>query len=260
MAITNEEKLKKLLSLMDEDGLTKEEFVKQFKGVVTFVKKIQDKNNKTIEEMGALHTKLQGKRTTDNDTNLANINANFSGEVDKIQNIVDNVVKRLELKMAEIKDGEDGLNADPNEVIKAVLQQIKIPDIKELGQDLPQMGEGVRDALELLQGKERLEMSAINGLEDLLKKLDEKKLGGGGGFSYAAMKRHFVEEEEPSGTVNGTNKDFTIAKAPNPINSLKVYVNGQRMTTTEDYTFAGITISFVTAPPTTSIVRVDYRF
>jgi len=149
------------------------------------------------------------------------------------------------------KNGKDGKDANQEEIIE------------KIENDLPTLATKLRDALELLQGEERLDVKAIGGLEDLIKKLDkkidDKPMGGGGGFSYIHMDRHIIDDETPSGTVNGTNKAFVLANTPNPSASLKVFVNGQKMTLTEDYTFSGRTITFVTAPPTTSVVRVDYR-
>lgn len=69
----------------------------------------------------------------------------------------------------------------------------------------------------------------------------------------------FVDDETPTGTVNSSNKVFTLSNTPKT-NSLKVFVNGQRVKGGgEDYTLSGVTITFVTAPPTTSILTVDYR-
>jgi len=69
----------------------------------------------------------------------------------------------------------------------------------------------------------------------------------------------FAEAETPSGTINGSNKDFTLTYAPNPVSSLQVFVNGMYMTAGEDYTLSNKTITFNTAPPTNSIIRVYYR-
>ena len=56
--ISNEEKLRRLFSLLDEDGLTNETFAKQFKMVVNFVKKIEAKNIlHKIEQQKKLRTK-----------------------------------------------------------------------------------------------------------------------------------------------------------------------------------------------------------
>ena len=71
---------------------------------------------------------------------------------------------------------------------------------------------------------------------------------------------NFVDDETPTGTVNGSNKVFTVASTPKS-GSLKVFANGQRVKGGgEDYTLSGVTITFVTAPPTNSIILVDYRY
>lgn len=66
-----------------------------------------------------------------------------------------------------------------------------------------------------------------------------------------------VSGETPSGTVNGSNTAFTLAATP-ATGSVKVYLNGLRQTLTTDYTVSGSTITFVTAPLTGDIIRVDY--
>lgn len=111
--------------------------------------------------------------------------------------------------------------------------------------------------------KEVIDPKTIKGLEETLKQYataitsaqNKPILAGGGGF----VERNFIDDETPTGTVNGTNKVFTLANTPNPSTSLKVFVNGARMRITEDYTLSGATITFITAPPTTSIILCDYR-
>lgn len=70
---------------------------------------------------------------------------------------------------------------------------------------------------------------------------------------------YFVEDETPTGSVNGSNTSFTLVSSPDPTNSLEVRINGMVMTLTEDYSLSGDTLTIVTAPPTESIIRVDYR-
>ena len=70
---------------------------------------------------------------------------------------------------------------------------------------------------------------------------------------------YFVWNETPTGTVDGANAEFTLANTPNPLTSLKVFVNGMLLKEAgEDYTLVGDTITFVTAPPTNSILTVGY--
>lgn len=71
----------------------------------------------------------------------------------------------------------------------------------------------------------------------------------------------FVDEETPSGTINGSNTAFVLANTPVPASSVRVYLNGSRRTGGgEDYTFSTATITFGSAPLTGSILRVDYRY
>jgi len=133
------------------------------------------------------------------------------------------------------KDGQDGKDADEEKIVGEVLSKIKLPEVN-------------KDENEELKKE----------IEELKKR---KFFGrGGGGFSKIAMDGHIVDDEIPSGTVDGVTTAFTLTTAPNPISSLKVYVNGQRMKAGgEDYTLSGRTITFITAPPTGSILLTDYR-
>lgn len=121
----------------------------------------------------------------------------------------------------------------------------------------------VRDKLETIDNEsEKLRIEAIQNLREELDEL-KKKSGSrsffGGGFNYSSMSLHLIDDETPSGTINSSNTIFTLANLPNPASSVKVYLNGVRQRVTEDYTLSGATITFVSAPPTGSILLVDYR-
>lgn len=71
----------------------------------------------------------------------------------------------------------------------------------------------------------------------------------------------FSNSETPAGTINGTNKVFTVANAPDPVLSLKVFLNGTyRAAGGADYTLDNITITFLKAPLSNSVLRVYYRY
>ena len=64
--------------------------------------------------------------------------------------------------------------------------------------------------------------------------------------------------ETPAGAINGANDTFTLANTP-ATNSLQVFLNGVYQTPAgEDYTLVGLTITFVNAPLTGSILRAFY--
>lgn len=67
-----------------------------------------------------------------------------------------------------------------------------------------------------------------------------------------------IENEVPSGTKNGTNKDFTLANTP-VTGTVKFYKNGLRMTPTVDFTVSGTTVTLVKAPKSADTLLVDYR-
>ena len=52
-----------------------------------------------------------------------------------------------------------------------------------------------------------------------------------------------VFNETPSGNVNGSNKDFTIASETDPSGSIMLFLNGQNMTLDLDYGISSTTIN-----------------
>jgi len=70
---------------------------------------------------------------------------------------------------------------------------------------------------------------------------------------------YFVEDEIPTGAINGTNKIFTLVSAPAPVTSLEVRIQGQIQTLTTDYSLSGSTLTMVVAWPAGTILRVDYH-
>ena len=70
---------------------------------------------------------------------------------------------------------------------------------------------------------------------------------------------YFVEDETPTGSLNSSNKTFTLVSAPAPVGSLEVRVNGQIQILTTDYTLSGSTLTLVAAWPSGTYLRVDYH-
>src|SRR5262249_54899993 len=60
----------------------------------------------------------------------------------------------------------------------------------------------------------------------------------------------FTDSEVPGGTINGANLTFTLATAPSPAASLKLYKNGVLLTQGADYALSGATISFASTAAT----------
>ena len=249
----------KFLKGLLDDSMTKSRLEKVVSELLDHVKEIKEKNIKDLESMGTGLNQASDtlKNATQADFNAlkGEINTLIESSLNNSNTTIEGKLAELAQKMSEIKNGED---ADEDVIVEKVLDKIEIPTADDLKKDIPVLGDEIRNSLELLNDDERLDVSAIKGIEKLLekwgKKLHEERLRFVGG----TPRPQFIDSETPVGTVNGTNKDFTINNFPSPATSLKIFVNGQRMTLTEDYTLDGKTISFVTAPPTTSILTIDY--
>ncbi|HEX7360971.1 MAG TPA: hypothetical protein VF283_10815 [Bryobacteraceae bacterium] len=73
----------------------------------------------------------------------------------------------------------------------------------------------------------------------------------------------FADAETPSGSINGTNLAFTLADAPNPALSLRLYKNGILLLQNTDYTLSGSTITFSSTsktPHTGDSLIAFYRY
>ncbi|MGP0074777.1 MAG: hypothetical protein ACLPWF_22930 [Bryobacteraceae bacterium] len=71
----------------------------------------------------------------------------------------------------------------------------------------------------------------------------------------------FVDQETPSGAINGVNTTFTLSQTPSPSTSLALYRNGLRMSPGVDYTVGGAVITFLAAstPQNNDTLICSYR-
>ena len=72
----------------------------------------------------------------------------------------------------------------------------------------------------------------------------------------------FIYNTIPTGTINGSNTTFTLVKAPRITDAERVYLNGVRQNpgSSNDYTIAGKTLTFNTAPLTNDVLLVDLEY
>jgi hypothetical protein len=248
----DETRLKKLQDLLKiaSEGLTREEFLKSFQAAIDLILKVEkkqdDKFQKTLDD---LKTQIE-ELANSNESDFTTLKADFQKKINLALNDQAagmNLIRDKVRKIKEGKDGKDGING-----LNGSDGSPGAP-----GRDgSPDTAEDIVSKLESLTGQNRLDVSAIKGLEDRLKLIKPTPQTG---FNYGALDLHLIDDETPTGTPNGVLRAFVLSRAPSPIGSLKVYVNGQRMRKTEDYTFSGSTITFNTAPPTGSVILVDYR-
>src|ERR1700722_1776805 len=71
----------------------------------------------------------------------------------------------------------------------------------------------------------------------------------------------FVDQQTPTGAINGVNGVFTLAQTPSPTASLAVYRNGLLLTAGVDYTLSGAVITFMSGlvPQSTDTLSCSYR-
>jgi hypothetical protein len=71
----------------------------------------------------------------------------------------------------------------------------------------------------------------------------------------------FVDQQAPTGAINGVNAVFTLSQAPIPTTSLAVYRNGLLMTAGIDYTLSGAVITFMAGlvPQSSDTLSCSYR-
>lgn len=116
-----------------------------------------------------------------------------------------------------------------------------IPTIEQIGEKLPQMGEEIRNALELLQGEERLDFSAIKGLRKILNKLKKRPITFKGGAGSSGGRT--IVAYDLSSQLDGVTKTFNL---PSLWRVISVHSSSFPFVfrPTIDYTISGNTITF----------------
>ena len=99
-----------------------------------------------------------------------------------------------------------------------------------------------------------LDALATSGASEAIRKSGATTLA-----NVAVISGTIVDDETPTGAVNGTNTDFTLANTPTS-GTLVVYEGGRRLLQTTDWTLSGTTLSLTYSPPSGSSIRVSYRY
>ena len=253
--------LKQLLSLFNPDTLTKKDFIDKFKQIVDYVKKIEQKNLEEITKIKeTILTALNGvtnKTNKDFGTHKDESGKLIGSHIKRLDETLKSKIIDIDFRLSQLKDGKD---ADEVKILNNLKAQIHLPTIEEIENDLPKLGNQIRDALELLPDGDKLKIDAIEGLTEILNELKKKKpLLGIPGFNKNSMDLCFIDPYVPTGTINGDNKVFTLGHTPSPVTSLRVWRGGAKQVVDEDFTISGTTITFVNAPQVGEKIEVEYR-
>lgn len=254
------EKLKEMLSLLSE-GLTREEFVSSFKEVLKVVKDIKDTSSKEWTDLKEAVKAISDKLNSDVSTGMSDLEHKvsqvFIGE--RLKKLADDLVKssleKVESKMAEIdarmekvqdgytpvkgKDYFDGRDGEHGNMLKPV---------------------EVRDKLETLKGDERLEQSAIKGLEEEIKALRKEIATKASGGSRRVFQPYV---DDFTASTNGVLKSFVLSREPLKTNTILVWGTDFPiiLRPTTDFTVSGKTLtltSAVPAPNTGATLLIQY--
>jgi hypothetical protein len=278
-------KLEELLNLL-ESSLSRKEFEDAFAAVVTYVKKIDSRSQGELESIKKAVDSAISRIEKLSSDNLASLkNEVLLGAEQAINDLNfrhEALIAEAQKKLDEVKDGD---TPDEDEIVEKVLDRMPEPEEKE---DTP---ESVRDMLETLEGDERLSVTAIKGMDEYDKKLEDatknRGVPGSSGVAltvggvYIGEVRDMImtgtavaksvdehgrviltftggsggstQVETPTGDVDGVNVSYTVANTP-----LYIIVDGISKFETLHYTLSGLDITIVDGAPPAQYIRSVY--
>lgn len=171
------EQVKDFLGKINGNYVTKEDFVKAFKIIRETLIDMRKSNEKIIKESGnkSLDFTEEIKTLEKNINSISfDLESKISNKSLEVNKMLTKEIKRLEGMIPDIKPVEAKIEASVGQLEAKIP---KLPEEIKAGQ--------VRDKLETLKDDERLDKSAIKGLDEEFKKMDTKisssSRGGGGG-------------------------------------------------------------------------------
>jgi len=257
-----EDKLNKLKELLKtvNDGLSKEEFVSAFKAVVAQVKALEAEMIKTV-----------GTRLSKADTDFNGMVAQmkemrqaFEQAIQETRKANDSSFSALKTRAMEsitammAKMDIQGKMDAMYEEHEAMMQKMEteIPDTEKMMAEMMakiphDTAEQVRDKLETLKDNERLDVSAVKGLEDEIKAL-RKEIA----TKTSGVRRIFQPYvDDFSAQTNGSLKTFILSREPLRTNTVQVF--GTDFPTilrpTTDFTVSGRNLTLTSAVPAPNV-------
>lgn len=152
-------KLERLIQVIDE-SVTQDEFVKAFELVIKIIQETKNTNEKEFDLINKSLEVFKEKLTNDITFDKQAYIDDLKDHALEITKELANKFRLFEERVRNIKDGQPGKDADENKIAAKVLALLP-------PQPEPLVGEDMRNALESLKGDERLDKSAIRGLDDL---------------------------------------------------------------------------------------------
>lgn len=130
-----------------------------------------------------------------------------NGRVDvAVQDGLDTIAKKL----AEVRDGIDAVITD-DQIEEAAKRAALLIDMPDFGSLITAEPTAIRNALELLQGDDRIELAAIKGWEEELNRLrDDVRMASQGGGGLGRGQVISLIQQYGSGVSDGDKGDVTV--------------------------------------------------
>lgn len=240
------EKLKKLIEVTNEGTLTLTEAKKLVQLLIERVKNdIEVTKNDLKSEVSKEKQELE-KQLNKAISSLTATEKKLVESDKHTKKVINEVNPMIRQAFREIDDLKKEIPELPD-----LSRHITVDNIKEF---LPEIPEQVRDKLETLKDDERLDKSAIKGIEEDIKRLDEKiasiPRGLGGGVTNLRIQQAFkyiLKTEAPVGNIDGVNLEYTVSQTIFAV--LAFSLNGEVIPQIPNYTISGNKITFSTALP-----------
>lgn len=167
----NEQKLKRLLSLMDEDTLTKEDFVTYFEQVIEFVKKMREFTESEVESIkeSLERVNIELKSTNSEQVSLIkeNVVNTLNLELSKFNSKTFEKWQKIQDKLDSIRDGVD---ADEDRVVELATRQAVTNVMSQLPPPAELKLETADETVEKINTSSRLiKKERVEGLLDAIR-------------------------------------------------------------------------------------------
>lgn len=234
------------MEVVNQDSPSKQEIVQLFQALAKVIKEFRaEMENKAKQS----HEMVDSKASKYFDKAEKDINAIKKGMKDMCQSEMKAGHKKMMTEMmGQMEEVTHEMMEEMSE-IRTMHENMEIPE--------PDMAEDIRNKLELLEGKERLNKSTIDGIEEIeedIKRLEEKiasiPQSTGGGVTNLRIQQAFkyiLKTQEPIGDIDGVNTVYTLTQPIFAI--LSMSINGETIAQLPNYTISGNKITFSSALP-----------
>lgn len=171
------QKLQKMVASVDQESLTslsRADLQESISEIIDFLTQVNEMNrgefSKVSQQLGIDLQGIREQLSAEIERHKGDLTRASGIEIiNNFRDRLESIEDRIQARLAELKDGKDGISPDIEEVVQKL-----IPFIPKGSTDT---GIEIRNKLEHLEGDERLSVDAIAGLEEKLKKNVAK--GGG---------------------------------------------------------------------------------